>query len=247
MSAAWKEPLEPDQPKNQTSQVASSGSNKSPVPIQFYGGYQVYSESGVDLTLLRENLKRSISDRWEKNCQALPAIKAFRNAGLSSKHEHSTIDRSSVLLDIPGILRLLSTHHVDYVVIGGLALISHGSDYVTKDVDICYSRSAKNISALAASCSSIHPYMRGAPPGLPFRFDSPTIQAGLNFTLTTDLGDIDFLGEVSGLGFYDKVLAMSEEKDVYGLKVRVLSLDGLIVAKKAAGRTKDQLHLLELE
>jgi hypothetical protein len=89
--------------------------------------------------------------------------------------------------------------------------------------------------------------MRGAPPGLPFRFDPPTIQAGLNFTLTTDLGDLDVLGEVSGIGFYDKVLAMSEEKEVYGLMVRVLSLDGLIAAKKAAGRTKDKLHLLELE
>lgn len=89
--------------------------------------------------------------------------------------------------------------------------------------------------------------MRGVPPGLPFRLDSPTIQAGLNFTLTTDHGAVDLLGEVAGVGTFDQALAQSDEKTAYGLKVRVLSIDGLIAAKKAAGRTKDQLHLLELE
>jgi hypothetical protein len=249
MSATGNESLPgPGQPRNGAADVSAFGAEK-PVPgsIQFYGGYQVYSESGIDLTLLRENLKRTISERWEKNCQALPAINAFRQSGLRQKDKDLKLERGSVLLDIPGILRLFSTHGVEYVVIGGLALISQGSDYVTKDVDVCYSRSPENINALAAACASIHPYMRGAPPGLPFRFDPPTIKAGLNFTLITDLGELDVLGEVSGIGFYDKVLAMSEEKEVYGLMVRVLSLDGLIAAKKAAGRTKDKLHLLELE
>jgi len=91
------------------------------------------------------------------------------------------------------------------------------------------------------------PTMRGAPLGLPFKFDSRTIQAGLNFTLKTDLGDLDFLGEVSGLGFYEKVLAASEAKNLFGHEVQVLSIDGLIAAKKAAGRRKDHGHILELE
>jgi hypothetical protein len=141
----------------------------------------------------------------------------------------------------------LTTHRIEFVVIGGLAMIAHGSAYITKDIDLCYRRSHENIAALAAACASIHPYLRGVPPGLPFKFDAATIQAGLNFTLTTDLGDIDFLGEVSGVGSYQKVAALSEEKEVYGLVVRVLSLDGLIAAKRAAGRNKDKLHLLELE
>ena len=66
-------------------------------------------------------------------------------------------------------------------------------------------------------------------------------------TLTTDFGDVDLLGEVSGIGTYDKVVAMSEEREIYGLRIRILSLEGLIAAKKAASRTKDKLHLLELE
>lgn len=69
----------------------------------------------------------------------------------------------------------------------------------------------------------------------------------MNFTLTTDFGWIDLLGEVAGIGTYDDVLAQSIEQELYGLAVRVLSLDGLIAAKGAAGRNKDYSHLLELE
>jgi hypothetical protein len=243
MSAMWDEQTDGQEtPRTQSAEPSSLDQAKT-APIQFYGGYQVYSESGVDLTLLRENLKRSIIQQWENNCRMLRLIDGF---GRTQPSQDSNGGRT-ILLDILAILQLLNTHRVEFVVIGGLAMISHGSAYVTKDVDVCYSRSPENIAALAAACASIHPYLRGAPPGLPFRFDPPTIQAGLNFTLATELGDIDLLGEVSGIGTYDKVVAMSEEKEIYGLRVRILSLEGLIAAKKAAGRTKDKLHLLELE
>jgi hypothetical protein len=87
----------------------------------------------------------------------------------------------------------------------------------------------------------------GAPAGLPFRLDVATLQAGLNFTLTTDCGDLDLLGEVSGVGTYAQALGQSEECTLFDLPIRILSLDGLIAAKKAAARHKDRSHLLELE
>jgi hypothetical protein len=74
-----------------------------------------------------------------------------------------------------------------------------------------------------------------------------TLQAGLNFTLTTDCGDLDLLGEVSGIGVCEQVQAQSEVLPLFDSTVRVLSLDGLIAAKKAASRGKDRQHLLELE
>src|SRR6266581_3232795 len=91
-----------------------------------------------------------------------------------------------------------------------------------------------------------HPVLRGAPSGLPFRFDAKTIANGLNFTLSTDLGDLDFLGEVSGVGSFPEVLAASDTKDVGGVDCKVLSLDGLIKAKTAAGRPRDLYVLPEL-
>ena len=215
--------------------------------IEFYGGYQVYSESGVDLTLLRENLKRTPTERLRNNQRMLPLLEALRESGRAKTRAESRPCRRQGMLQADAILRQLADHQVAYVLIGGLAMIAQGSAYVTEDVDICYSRTPENIVAVAAALAPVHPCLRGAPPGLPFCLDVPTIYAGLNFTLTTDLGDVDLLGEVTGIGTYEQVVARSEERIIVGLKVRVLSLDGLLASKKAAGRAKDRNHILELE
>jgi hypothetical protein len=99
-------------------------------------------------------------------------------------------------------------------------------------------------------CDALAPYqprLRGGPENLPFRFDAETVRRGLNFTLTTSLGDLDLLGEVTGIGSYDAVLQTSEWREIEGKKYLVLSLAGLIQAKRAAGRKKDLNALPELE
>jgi hypothetical protein len=217
------------------------------VAIKFYGDYQVYSESGVDLTLLRENLRRSSEVRWEYNRRAAEFAHASDLARRSREGSSASTERDSDMFDPAAIIKQLLDHHVDFVVIGGLAMTIHGSAHVTRDLDICYGRTSENLKALVAAFTPLHPYLRGAPAGLPFKFDVETLQAGQNFTLTTDLGDVDLLGEVSGVGAPDQVFAASAEHTLFGLTFRVLSLDGLISAKKAAGRRKDRDHLDELE
>jgi hypothetical protein len=217
--------------------------------IRFYGVEQVYSESGVDLTLLRSNLERSVEDRLLKTASAAGMVGAFRAAGLRKRGEPDAareVERMGEF-DPQALLRQLATGGVEFVLVGGLAMSAHGSAYVTSDLDVCYARTPQNLDALAGALAPLHPVLRGAPAGLPFRLDALTLKAGLNFTLTTDRGDIDLLGEMSGIGGYEKALAMSEERTVFGRTIRLLSLDGLIAAKKAAGRAKDRLHLLELE
>lgn len=220
-----------------------------PKGIEFYGGYEVYSESGVDLTLLRNNLRRSIEERWERGRRALASALMLRLSCAPGKQPDPPIGWDNWephMTNVLAFVKLLTAHNVQFVLIGGQAMRSHGSAHVTDDTDICYQRTPANLAALVAAFAGIHPYLRGVPPGLPFRFDVPTLAAGLNFTLDTDHGEIDILGEVSGVGNYDQVLAESVERQVDGMTVRILSIDGLIAAKKAAGRTKDQLHLLEL-
>ncbi len=126
-------------------------------------------------------------------------------------------------------------------------MVAHGSAQVTQDLDICYERSRENIRRLVRALKSCHPRLRGAPSDVPFRFDVETIERGLNFTLTTDLGDLDLLGEVTGLGLYHLVRASSETMQVYGKSCHILSLDGLIKSKRAAGRPRDLAALPELE
>jgi hypothetical protein len=152
-----------------------------------------------------------------------------------------------VTLDFGALLQVLADGRVDFIVIGGVAASAHGSARFTGDLDVAYSRTKDNIDRLIAALAPVHPYLRGAPPGLPFRFDRPTIQHGLNFTLTTDLGDFDALGEVAGGGTYEQLLAHTVELELYGVRCRVLNLDTLITTKRAAGRPRDFEAIAELE
>jgi predicted nucleotidyltransferase len=226
--------------------MATSEQTDKPKGIEFYGGYEVYSESGVDLTLLRNNLRRSVEERWARNRRSAESGLALWLSNPMSKLPNCPIKRGPIVSNVEVFVKLLIAHHVQFVLIGGQAMRAHGSAHVTEDTDICYQRTSANLTALVAAFTPIHPYLRGVPPGLPFRFDVPTLAAGLNFTLDTDQGEIDLLGEVSGIGNYDQVLAQSVERTVFGLTIRILSVDGLIAAKKAAGRAKDQAQLLEL-
>lgn len=137
------------------------------------------------------------------------------------------------------ILDALLDEGVEHVVVGGVALVARGAPRTTEDIDICYGRSDANLERLARAMKPLNPYLRGAPPGLPFIVDAATLKAGLNFTLTTSAGDVDLLGEITGLGGYEQVKAASSPLSLYGRSVAVLELSGIERAKVAAGRVKD--------
>lgn len=141
------------------------------------------------------------------------------------------------------LFRCLGELHVEFVVIGGLAVISHGHVRATLDLDICYARTPENLERLVRALAPLDPRLRGAPRELPFFWDVQTLRNGLNFTLTTTAGDIDVLGEVTGLGGYGEMALRSETVDLYATRVRILSLPDLIRSKAAAGRAKDLVDL----
>ncbi len=144
-------------------------------------------------------------------------------------------------------LKLFSDFKVDCVIIGGVAAGARGSSQVTFDVDVCYSRSRDNLKRLAEALRSVNASLRGAPKNLPFVLDDETLRRGLNFTFDTDVGKIDILGEVQGVGGYAECFAGSSEFELFGVQCCVISLEKLIAAKRAAGRTKDLVALPELE
>jgi hypothetical protein len=82
---------------------------------------------------------------------------------------------------------------------------------------------------------------------LPFRFDEETVIRGLNFTLTTDAGPLDCLGEISGVGDYKAAAPRAGSVEIFGVTCQFLDLDSLIAAKRAAGRPKDFEAIAELE
>lgn len=145
------------------------------------------------------------------------------------------------------LLPLLADSGLHFIIIGGVAASAHGAARATYDIDIVYARDPENIRRLVEVLRPHQPYLRGAPPGLPFRWDEPTVQAGLNFTLKTALGDLDLLGEVAGGGFYDDLLPYSEESEAFGVRCRFVTLEKLIELKRAAGRPKDFEAIAELQ
>jgi hypothetical protein len=151
------------------------------------------------------------------------------------------------MTDFEKALTVLSNANVRFVVVGGYAIVAHGVSLVTRDLDICYERSRPNLEALAAALAPFHPALRGAPDGLPFTLDADTLTRGLNFTLRTDFGDIDLLGEMTGVGGYEATLRGAREFDLFNMPILVASAEVLLKAKKAAGRKKDQMAIPELE
>ena len=151
------------------------------------------------------------------------------------------------MTDFAGVIRTLVDAGIDFILVGGVAGTVHGSARLTRDVDVVYERSPENMRRLVDALSSHNPYLRGAPQGLPFLWDFNTIQRGLNFTLTTRLGDLDLLGELTGGGGFEQLREHSSTVRVFDRDVQVLDLDWLIRVKRAAGRPRDLEAVAELE
>jgi hypothetical protein len=125
----------------------------------------------IDRTLLRENLKLTVEQRLQK---------AEKSSSLDRLVPRGSPrgQKAAVIASLEAVLRVLQEHDVRFIVVGGWASIIHGSARSTNDVDLVYARDSENLERLAAALSSQQPYLRGAPPGLPFRWDLPTIDKG---------------------------------------------------------------------
>ncbi|MFN8581983.1 MAG: hypothetical protein U0163_13555 [Gemmatimonadaceae bacterium] len=151
------------------------------------------------------------------------------------------------MIGIERLLGALDRGGVEFIIVGGIAARIHGSARVTQDIDIVYARSDENLKRLWKSLRPLEPYLRGAPPGLPFEWSVATLRAGLNFTLTTKAGDIDLLGEIVGGGRYEDLQPHSVVVRAFRHDTQVLDLPWLIRVKRAAGRPKDLESIAELE
>jgi hypothetical protein len=149
--------------------------------------------------------------------------------------------------DVEQQIRLVGEFQIDCVLVGGVAGTVHGSSIPTQDLDICYSRDDANLDRAVNALRSVHASLRGAPKEVPFILDQETLRRGLNFTFDTDVGKLGLLGEVQGVGMYGDCLENADEAEIFGYRQRVLSLEKLIDAKRAAGRPKDLIALKELE
>lgn len=148
--------------------------------------------------------------------------------------------------ELNGLLQRLSDAGIEFVVVGGVAAVLHGSSLVTRDLDVCATLSSENLQKLRDALRDLHPVHRIASGRQSF-LENPESGVSLrNLYLQTDLGALDLLGEITGVGDFQQVLASAIEVDLFGRKVKVIALDQLIKAKEAVGRHKDLLAVAEL-
>lgn len=138
------------------------------------------------------------------------------------------------------LLDALERHGVDYVVIGGLAGLAHGSAHTTFDLDVAYARDGANLKRLSGALQELEVTLRGAPPDLPFQVDPRTLENGANFTFKTAFGGFDVLSDIAGIRGYEALREASRPAEIDGIETRIASIDDLIAMKRAANRPKDR-------
>jgi hypothetical protein len=144
------------------------------------------------------------------------------------------------------LLERLCDAQVDFVIVGGFAGMLYGSTLVTRDLDVCAVLSADNVARLRDALRDLRPTHRLTPQRLSF-LENPEPGVGMkNLYLETELGPIDFLGSVLGIGEFERVRAASVEVELFGRRCRVISIQDLIQAKEALGREKDLIAAKEL-
>jgi predicted nucleotidyltransferase len=145
------------------------------------------------------------------------------------------------------LLRVLVAHGVDFVVVGGIAMIYQGSGRLTQDLDICFEPGEANLDALGAALIELDATQYGIPEEVPFVPDGQALRRLSIVTLDTPKGKIDLLRDPSGAPRYDELRRRAERIDTDGMAILVASLDDLESMKRAAGRPKDLLDLEEIE
>jgi predicted nucleotidyltransferase len=146
----------------------------------------------------------------------------------------------------PELLRLLLDARVEFVLIGGVAAIAHGSATFTQDCDITAPFTEDNLTRLMTALTPYQPRYALAMPKRPVTESAELLSRNRNLYLLTDLGRLDILAEVPPVGSYAEVAARAISLDIYGRSCRVISLDDLIAIKRYLGRDKDRLVEREL-
>ena len=151
------------------------------------------------------------------------------------------------MVDFIQLLNRLSDYQVEYVLVGGLAAATYGSSLVTQDVDVCVNLELANLIRLKKAVIDLNPVHRLTPNRLKFDPSESELSCVKNLYLKTDLGALDCLGQIKGLGEFQDVEARVENIQLEGLTVRILSLEALIEAKRAMDRPKDQETVRQLK
>lgn len=149
-----------------------------------------------------------------------------------------------------GLKRLLvrlAEFEVKFAIAGGYAAALQGSSLVTQDVDVVCDMGSENITKVFEALACFSPVHRMTPDRILFTREQAERGGLKNLYLATEIGQLDCLGEIKGLGDFAQCSPLCESVVVDGVNMKVLGFDALITAKRAMGRPRDLHAVLELE
>jgi hypothetical protein len=143
------------------------------------------------------------------------------------------------------MLETLTRHEVQFVVIGGIAALSHGSPLPTEDVDVTPERSEVNLHRLADALAELGARLRTETgDDVPLPRDPRLLAQAEFWTLTTRHGDLDLVFTPPGTAGYEDLRRDAFAVEIGdGVHVRVASLADVIRSKEASNRPKDRAQL----
>ena len=145
------------------------------------------------------------------------------------------------------LIGALARAGVDFVVIGGVAVVVQASPRFTRDLDISYATDTANLELLGALLVSLGARLRGVEDDLAFTADARTLRHAEILTLTTRDGDLDLLAHPPGAPGYASLRRRADVIELDGASVRIASIEHLIAMKRAAGRPQDEIDIESLE
>jgi hypothetical protein len=145
--------------------------------------------------------------------------------------------------DFLPILRILTTHEVDFILVGGVAAVVQGAPIMTLDLDVLYSPEAMNLTRLLRAIEDLDGYYRMQPEKR-LKPQLSHLAAGGHNLLSTRLGPLDLLGNIGKSRTYQD-LAPHTIRIYIGpaLSVPVLDLETIIAVKEEVGGEKDRAML----
>lgn len=151
------------------------------------------------------------------------------------------------------IVSALDRHGVDYVLIGGLAAVVHGSAVATTDLDLVPAGNRSNLGRLAGALRELEAKMRVPDLAYPIdvALDDHTFDAFTSASFRTPYGDVDVVLRPDAPGprrhfTFDELNGRAHRRRAFGVTIRVADLDDIISSKAAAGRPQDLAALPHL-
>jgi len=138
------------------------------------------------------------------------------------------------------ILLTLVDHGVDFVVIGGIAVQTHGYLRGTHDVDVIVRPTALNLSRLSEALADLQAELRG---GVALKLSDPhQLRRAPLIPVVTKSGPLDIvhIDHVAGSpGDYNRLRQAALNVELGGRNLAVVGFSDLIRMKRAAGRDQD--------